>query len=102
MNASIDVPGAGRADGARHGPQASRGQADARGSTANTAPKSAPKSASAPESAAPVLETDDQKTVYALGLQVYRSLAEFELSPAEMELVKRALADAAPVSRRWM
>ena len=63
--------------------------------TANTAPKSAPKSASAPESAAPVLETDDQKTVYALGLQVYRSLAEFELSPAEMELVKRALADAA-------
>jgi FKBP-type peptidyl-prolyl cis-trans isomerase FkpA len=42
-----------------------------------------------------VLETDEEKTVYALGLQVYRSLAQFDLSPAEVELVKRALADAA-------
>ena len=57
--------------------------------------KTAPKSASAPQAAAPGLETDEAKTVYALGLQVYRSLAQFDLSPAEVELVKRALADAA-------
>jgi FKBP-type peptidyl-prolyl cis-trans isomerase FkpA len=43
----------------------------------------------------PVLETDEEKTVYALGLQVYRSLAPFDLSPVEVELIKRALADAA-------
>ena len=59
--------------------------------SANTAPQSAP----APKAAAPVLETDEEKTVYALGLQVYRSLAQFDLSPAEVELVQRALADAA-------
>jgi FKBP-type peptidyl-prolyl cis-trans isomerase FkpA len=45
--------------------------------------------------AAPVLATDDEKTIYALGLQVYRSLAQFDLSPAELELIQRALADAA-------
>jgi FKBP-type peptidyl-prolyl cis-trans isomerase FkpA len=42
-----------------------------------------------------VLETDEEKTVYALGLQVYRSLAQFDLSPAELELIERAVADAA-------
>ena len=62
-----------------------------------TAPsaKTAPKSASAPQTSAPVLETDEAKTVYALGLQLYRSLAPFDLSPAELELINRALADAA-------
>src|SRR5271157_3721926 len=62
-----------------------------------TAPKAntAPQSASAPKAAAPVLGTDEEKTVYALGLQVYRSLAQFDLSPAELELIQRALADAA-------
>lgn len=58
-------------------------------------PKSAPKSAPPPAAIAPVLETDEQKTVYALGLQMYRSLAQFNLSPAEVELVRRALGDAA-------
>jgi len=38
--------------------------------------------------------TDDEKTIYALGLSVYRSLAEFDLSPAEMTLVKQALTDS--------
>jgi len=55
----------------------------------------APKPASAPKAAAAALETDEEKTVYALGLQVYRSLAPFDLSPAELELINRALADAA-------
>jgi FKBP-type peptidyl-prolyl cis-trans isomerase FkpA len=39
--------------------------------------------------------TDDEKTIYALGLSVSRSLAQFDLSTAEIELVRRALADAA-------
>jgi FKBP-type peptidyl-prolyl cis-trans isomerase FkpA len=41
------------------------------------------------------LVTDDQKTIYALGLSIYRSLEPFNLSPAELDIVKRALSDAA-------
>ena len=67
----------------------------AQSTTAAPTARTAPQSASAPKSAAPVLETDEEKTVYALGLQVYRSLAQFDLSPAELELIERALADAA-------
>lgn len=45
---------------------------------------------------APVaLTTDQEKTIYALGLSVYKSLGQFELSPHELEIIKRALADAA-------
>jgi FKBP-type peptidyl-prolyl cis-trans isomerase FkpA len=43
----------------------------------------------------PPLTTDDEKTIYALGLSMYRSLTQFDLSPAELEIVKRALTDAA-------
>jgi FKBP-type peptidyl-prolyl cis-trans isomerase FkpA len=39
--------------------------------------------------------TDEEKTVYSLGLTIYRSLGQFALSPAEIELVKRAISDAA-------
>ena len=45
--------------------------------------------------AAPALTTDDEKTVYSLGLSIYRSLAQLDLSPGEIEIVRRALADAA-------
>jgi FKBP-type peptidyl-prolyl cis-trans isomerase FkpA len=62
---------------------------------AKAAPKTSPKPAAAPKASAPVLETDEQKTVYALGLQIYRSLGQFNLSPAEVEIVKSALGDAA-------
>ncbi len=60
-------------------------------------PKSAP---AAPPKAAPApspsgLATDDQKTIYALGLVMARSLGQFDLSPAELDIVKRALSDAA-------
>ena len=41
------------------------------------------------------LTTDDQKAIYAIGLSIARSLGQFDLSPAEMEIVKRALTDAA-------
>ena len=66
----------------------------AKSTTVAPTAKTAPQSASAPKAAAPVLDTDEEKTVYALGLQMYRSLAPFDLSPAELELLQRALADA--------
>jgi FKBP-type peptidyl-prolyl cis-trans isomerase FkpA len=64
---------------------------------AAAAPKpAAPKPAAAkPKPVAPALSTDDQKTIYALGASVYESLAPFYLTPAELEIVKRALSDAA-------
>ncbi|HWF48590.1 MAG TPA: FKBP-type peptidyl-prolyl cis-trans isomerase [Bryobacteraceae bacterium] len=43
----------------------------------------------------PTLTTDEQKTIYALGLSIYRSLSPFNLSPAELDIVKRAMSDAA-------
>jgi FKBP-type peptidyl-prolyl cis-trans isomerase FkpA len=64
---------------------------------ATTAPKPAvpavPKpAASAAAAVKPV--TDDDKVVYSLGLSIYRSLGQFDLSPAELELVKQAITDA--------
>ena len=41
------------------------------------------------------LMTDDEKTIYAIGLSMYRQLSQFDLSPAELELIKKALSDAA-------
>lgn len=55
----------------------------------------AAKPAAAKPVAPPPLTTDDQKTIYALGLTMYRSLSQFDLSPAEIEIVKRGLVDAA-------
>jgi FKBP-type peptidyl-prolyl cis-trans isomerase FkpA len=49
-----------------------------------------------PKPAAPVaLTTDEEKSIYALGLSMYKSLGQFDLSPHEFEIIKRALADAA-------
>ena len=42
---------------------------------------------------APKLDTDDQKTVYALGLALADSLRSYQLTPAELELLKAGLAD---------
>ena len=41
------------------------------------------------------MTTDDEKTVYALGLVMAQSLSMFNLSPAELEIVKRAVSDSA-------
>jgi len=41
------------------------------------------------------LKTDEQKTLYALGLAVSQSLAVFSLSEAELELVKAGIGDGA-------
>src|SRR2546422_11628314 len=40
----------------------------------------------------PKLETEEQKTLYALGLTINRSLSPFNLSPSELELVEADLA----------
>ena len=49
--------------------------------------------AAAAAAAGPELKTDEQKTLYALGLAVSRSLAPFTLTDSEIELVKAGLAD---------
>src|ERR1700728_1165217 len=76
-------------------PQAPPPKSTTAAPNAKAAPQPASKSAAAAKATAPLLSTDEQKTVYALGLQMYRSLAQFDLSPAEVELIKRALGDAA-------
>jgi len=45
--------------------------------------------------AAPEITTDEQKTLYTLGLALSRSLVGFTLSEAELELVKMGLTDGA-------
>jgi FKBP-type peptidyl-prolyl cis-trans isomerase FkpA len=60
--------------------------------TASAKPTTAAK-APAPVTAATM--TDEQKTIYALGLSISRSISQFDLSPAELELVTQALKDAA-------
>jgi FKBP-type peptidyl-prolyl cis-trans isomerase FkpA len=41
------------------------------------------------------MTTDEEKTIYALGLSIAGSLSPFDLSPHELELVEQALEDAA-------
>jgi len=58
--------------------------------TATKAPAKAP--AAPPKPAGPPpLTTDEQKEVYALGLSMARQLNQFDLSPEELEIVKRAI-----------
>ena len=49
-----------------------------------------PRAAGAPE-----LKTDEQKTLYALGIAISRNLVTFGLSEAELEIVKAGLTDGA-------
>src|ERR1035441_8646820 len=56
----------------------------------------APKPATQAKPAVPgTLTTDDEKTIYAMGLAISRQLAAFNLAPSELEIVRRALSDAA-------
>jgi FKBP-type peptidyl-prolyl cis-trans isomerase FkpA len=57
------------------------------------APKPLPAGTAPARAAAPL--TDDQKLVYAIGLVMQRSLDQFDLSAAELDILKRALTDAA-------
>ena len=59
------------------------------------AAKSTPSAAKKPAAPAPKPMTDEEKTIYALGLSLHRSLGQFDLSPAELDIVKKALTDAA-------
>src|ERR1700758_199201 len=45
-------------------------------------------------SAAPKLDTDDQKTLYALGLLLGRNIKPFALKPEELAIVRAGLTDA--------
>lgn len=49
--------------------------------------------ASPARAAGPELKTDEQKTLYALGLAISENLSSFGLTEAELELVKAGLAD---------
>jgi FKBP-type peptidyl-prolyl cis-trans isomerase FkpA len=40
-------------------------------------------------------QTDEEKTLYAIGLVMQRTLQQFDLSPAEMVVIQRAISDAA-------
>jgi len=42
----------------------------------------------------PELKTDDDKTLYALGLVIANQLGTFNLTPAELDMVKAGLTDA--------
>ena len=46
------------------------------------------------------LKTEDDKTLYSIGVLIARQLEVFNLAPAEMELVKRGLADAATPGKK--
>lgn len=60
------------------------------------APTPAPPKATPPAATPAALSDDDQqKIVYTLGLSIYRNMGSFDLSPAEVEIVRQALADAA-------
>ena len=51
--------------------------------------------AQAPPAASPAAMTEDEKTLYALGLMLGRNLSAFNLSAAELETVNKGVADAA-------
>jgi FKBP-type peptidyl-prolyl cis-trans isomerase FkpA len=46
------------------------------------------------QAAAQEIKSEDDKTIYALGLSIGRSVKMFDLSPAEVEIVKKGLTDA--------
>jgi FKBP-type peptidyl-prolyl cis-trans isomerase FkpA len=48
-----------------------------------------------PAFAAEAPKTEEQKTLYAIGLIVARQLSTFALTPAELEMVKQGITDAA-------
>jgi FKBP-type peptidyl-prolyl cis-trans isomerase FkpA len=60
-----------------------------------TKAKAATPAASGAAATPGALTTDDQKTIYAVGLTIAQQLTPLGLSRAELEIVKRALTDAA-------
>jgi FKBP-type peptidyl-prolyl cis-trans isomerase FkpA len=81
-----------RPQGARSAPAAPTQQSQA--TTPTPAAPAASSTTPAPAAVAVTTMTDEQKTIYALGLIVQRSLRSFDFDAAELELVKRAITDA--------
>jgi FKBP-type peptidyl-prolyl cis-trans isomerase FkpA len=44
--------------------------------------------------AGPELKTDQDKTLYAMGVVASKSFSEFNLTPKELEVVQRGMTDA--------
>jgi len=63
--------------------------------SATTAAKSSKAKAATPAAAPGALTTDDQKTIYALGLSMAQQLSQMGISPAEYAIIKQALTDSA-------
>ncbi len=61
-----------------------------RGAAAQSKPATPPK-----KDVTPPPMTDEEKTIYAIGLSISRSLSPLDLSSDEVEIIKRALSDAA-------
>lgn len=65
---------------------------------ATPAPRPATRKPAAPaKPAVPAVAplTDDQKVIYSLGILMQQSLGQFDLSTAELEILKRAITDSA-------
>ena len=54
-----------------------------------------PATAAKPAPPPATMTTDEDKTIYAIGLSIAKSLSPLDLSPHELDLIKRALADSA-------
>jgi len=76
-------------------PPATKAPAAKRATPAKAAAKSAKAKAATPAAAPGALTTDEQKTIYAVGLSMAQQLSQLGLSRAELEIVKRALTDSA-------
>jgi len=64
--------------------------------TGTKSAKASPAGAATAKAPAPAgTLTDEQKTIYAIGLSMSQSLSSLDLSPAEVEILKRAFSDAA-------
>ncbi len=65
--------------------------------SAQTPPSDAPRATRTvplPDVPKSSLKSEDEKTLYALGLSVGRSLAVFSLTPQELQLVQKGMADS--------
>lgn len=56
--------------------------------------QSAPPVTPGPAAESAPLTTDDEQAIYALGLSIFRTLKQFDLSPEEVALVQRAISDS--------
>ena len=54
-----------------------------------------PAPAAKPAAPVPAPMTDDEKIIYALGILLEQSIDEFDLTPAELDLLKRAMTESA-------